>query len=144
MKKSKSVLLIGLPTALNILVLLAFACVSMLSLSRAQADHMAARHSRDVSRSFFAADSRAQLLLSELHDEAALPPAEAGAEMEAVLNDQGIAARFDHAAGLLWFALPAGEAGMLSVQLRLLAAGRYEITEWRLVPHEAPDIQSNW
>lgn len=137
MKKNKSGLLIGLPTALNILVLLAFACVSMLSLSRARIDYMAAKHSHDVSRGYFSADSRAQLLLGELSEEAALPPLEAGAEMEAALNDQGIAARFDRAARVLAFSLPAGEAGTLSVRLHLLAAGRYEITAWQLVPHEA-------
>ena len=44
MKKRKSSLAVGFPTTLNILVLLAFTCVSLLSLSRAQADRMASVH----------------------------------------------------------------------------------------------------
>ena len=136
MKKRKSSLAVGFPTTLNILVLLAFTCVSLLSLSRAQADRMASVHGWDVTSGYFAADSRAQALLGELECAASLPPAKAGVEKEAILNDQGIAARYDEAAAELSFPLPAGEAGTLFVRLHLLPGGQFEITQWRLVPHE--------
>ena len=48
MKKRKSSLAVGFPTIVNILVLLAFTCVSLLSLSRAQADRMTAAHGWDA------------------------------------------------------------------------------------------------
>lgn len=137
MKKRKSSLAVGFPTIVNILVLLALTCVSLLSLSRAQVDRMTAAHSWDVTRDSFEADSRAQILLGELESAAALPRPEAGVEMEVILNDQGIAARYDEAAEELSFPLPAGEAGTLSVRLHLLPGGQFEITEWRLVPHES-------
>lgn len=137
MKKRKSSLAVGFPTIVNILVLLAFTCVSLLSLSRAQADRMTAAHGWDVTRDYFEADSRAQTLLGELENAAALPHTEAGVEMEAILNDQGVAARYDEAAEELSFPLPAGEAGTLSVCLHLLPGGQFEITEWQLVPHES-------
>ena len=143
MKKQKGVLLIGLPTVVNILVLLAFACISMLSLSRAQADYMLAERGRDITLSYYAADSRARLLLSELHAEAGLPPNEAGDEMEAMLNDQGIGARYDSQKQRLTFTLPAGEAGTLLVQLHLVDAAACKITRWQVLPHEvAEDIFS--
>ncbi len=43
---------------------------------------------------------------------------------------------FDEAAAELSFPLPAGEAGTLFVRLHLLPGGQFEITQWRLVPHE--------
>ena len=139
MKKNKIVLLIGLPTVINILVLLAFACVSMLSLSRASADHMAAKHNMRITQDYFAADSRAQLILAELYELTTLSPEETGSEMEATLNDEGIAARFDHTAGELAFRLPAGKAGTLSVRLQLQDTSAYSIAEWRFLPHETPE-----
>lgn len=139
MKKRKGSLAIGFPTTLNILVLLAFTCVCLLSLSRAQADRMTAAHGWDVTSDYFAADSRAQTLLGEFAPFAALPPTEAGFEMEALLNDQGIAARYEAETQRLLFPLPAGEAGTLSVRLHLLPGGRFEIEQWAIVSHEAED-----
>ena len=119
MKKRKGSLAVGFPTIVNILVLLLFTCVSLLALSRAQAD------------------SRAQTLLGQLEPFASLPPAEAGMEMEALLNDQGIAARYDAETQLLTFPLPAGEAGTLSVSLQLLPESGFQIHAWTLIPHES-------
>lgn len=143
MKKRKSSLAIGFPTVATILVLLIFSCTAMLSLSRAQADRMTASHGWDVTSDYFAADSRAQALLGEMEEAAALPPGEAGLEMEAMLNDQGVAARYDAQTRCLSFPLPAGEAGTLSVRLRLLGDGTFTIEEWRLVAHEQEDSALN-
>ena len=139
MKRRRGSLAVGFPTALNILVLTAFACAGMLSLSRAQTDRAATAHGWDVTRGYYAADSRGQALLGELEASAALPPAQAGMEMEALLNDQGIAARYDAATQQLSFPLPAGEAGTLHIQLRLTGNGQFEITEWRLASREGDE-----
>lgn len=136
MKKRKSSLAVGLPTIVNILVLLVLACTATLSLSRAEADRMTAVHGWDVTGDYFAADSRAQRLLGELAEAAVLPADEAGLEMEAQLNEQGVAARYDRDSGRLTFTLPAGEAGTLSVVLRLTGGG-FDIVHWRLIPHES-------
>ena len=132
----KSSLALGLPTVVNLLVLLLFACVAMLSLSRAQADYMTASHAQDVSSDYFAADATAQTLLGTLEEAAGLSPALAGVEMESILNEQGIAARYDQQTARLSFTVPAGEAGSLSVGLDL-ADGGFHIAVWQLVPHEA-------
>lgn len=132
----KSSLALGLPTVVNLLVLLLFACVSMLSLSRAQADYMTASHGQDVSSDYFAADAQAQILLGSLEQAASLEPDLAGFEMESILNEQGIAARYEQQTRLLSFSVPAGEAGSLSVGLTLLDSGGFEITAWQLIPHE--------
>lgn len=137
MKKRKGSLAVGFPTIVNILVLLLFTCVSLLALSRAQADRMTTAHGWDVTSNYFAADSRAQTLLGQLEPFASLPPAEAGMEMEALLNDQGIAARYDAETQLLTFPLPAGEAGTLSVSLQLLPESGFQIHAWTLIPHES-------
>lgn len=136
MKRRKSSLAVGLPTIVNILVLLLFACVSMLSLGRARADAQTAKHSWEVSTGYFAADSTAQTLLGEIEQAASLPPDEAGVEMESILNEQGVAGRYDPKTQQVSFTLSAGEAGTLSVRLHLLAVGKYEITSWKLTPHE--------
>lgn len=136
MKKRKSSLAVGFPTIVNILVLLVFACVSMLSLSRAQADHMAASHAWDVTYGYFAADQQAQMLLGTIESAVALEPSLAGVEMESLLNEQGIAARYDPDSQIFSFTLPAEEAGTLSVSLHLLEPGSYEILSWQLVPYE--------
>ena len=60
MKKRKGSLAVGFPTIVNILVLLLFTCVSLLALSRAQADRMTTAHGWDVTSNYFAADSRAK------------------------------------------------------------------------------------
>ena len=138
MKKHRSSLAVGFPTIVNLLLLLAFTCLALLSLSRAKADQMAARHSWRVSSGYFQADSRAEQLLGAMEEAFALPPGEAGVEIEAWLNDQGIAAFYDQTAALLSFTLPAGEAGTLQITLHLLPNG-FEITEWRLTPHEQPN-----
>lgn len=136
MKKHRSSLAVGFPTIVNILVLLAFTCLALLSLSRAKADQMAASHGWDISSGYFQADSHAQQLLGAMEENFALPPGEAGIEIEAWLNDQGVAAFYDQAAAQLSFTLPAGEAGTLQITLRLLP-GQFEIVEWRLAPHES-------
>ena len=132
----KSSLALGLPTVVNLLVLLLFACVSMLSLSRAQADYMTASHGQDVSSDYFAADAQAQTLLGTLEQAAALAPDLAGVEMESILNEQGVAGRYDAQTRRLDFTVPAGEAGTLSVSLDLLDSGGFRIAVWQLLPHE--------
>ncbi len=139
MRKRKSSLAVGFPTIVNVLILLLFACVSMLSLSRAQSDYMVSSHGWDVARDYFEADSRAQTLLGEIEEAAALEPSVAGLEMEALLNEEGIAARYDQAAQILSFEIPAGEAGTLMVQLHLLEAGQYEVQAWELITPEAEE-----
>ena len=59
--------------------------------------------------------------------------------MEALLNEEGIAARYDQAAQILSFEIPAGEAGTLMVQLHLLEAGQYEVQAWELITPEAEE-----
>lgn len=135
MKRRKSSLAVGLPTLVTVLTLLLFACAALLSLSRAQTDYRTAEHGWEVTSGYFAADAQAQTLLGDIEQAAALAPNLAGVEMESILNEQGVAARYDPESQVFSFTLPAGEAGVLSVALHLLGNGRYEITAWQLVPH---------
>lgn len=133
----KGSLAVGFPTIVNIMVLLIFACVSMLSLSHAKIDLMTAKHTVKISKEYYKADSKGQEILGLLSEYSSYEPDLAGHEMENILNEQGIAAIYKKDEQTLNFTLPAEDAGNLSVSIKLIAPSKYEITCWKLIPPES-------
>ncbi len=137
MKYKKGGLAVGFPTIVNILLLLIFACVSMLSLSHARVDLMTAEHSIEISNAYYDADSKGQEILGLLSVYSSYLPDVAGHEMENILNEQGIAAIYQKESQILSLTLPANEAGTLSISIHLISSGQYEIIKWQLLTPES-------
>lgn len=133
----KGSLAVGFPTIVNIMLLLIFACVSMLSLSHAKIDLMTAQHTVQISKDYYKADAQGQQILGLLSQYSSYEPDPAGHEMENILNEQGIAAIYKKDIQTLSFTLPAGDAGNLSVSIKLIARAKYEITNWKIMPPES-------
>lgn len=137
MRYKKGSLAVGFPTVINILLLLIFCCVSMLSLSHARSDLMIAKHSIEISDEYYKADKKGQKILSILSNYSGYSPDSAGHEMENLLNEQGIAAIYEKGTQVLSFNLPANEAGTLQIDIHIIASGKFEVTKWKLIPPES-------
>lgn len=140
MKYKKGSLAVGFPTIVNILLLLIFSCVSMLSLSHARADEMTAKHSIEISNAYFNADNQGQKILGLLSRYSSLSPDDAGHEMENLLNEQGVAAVYDKDNQVLNITIPANNAGTLSIAINLTGIGEYKILKWQLIAPESNEI----
>ena len=137
MKYKKGSLAVGFPTVINILLLLIFSCVSMLSLSHARSDLMTSKHSIEISNAYYKADTKGQQILDMLSAYSGYAPDTAGHEMENILNEQGIAAIYEKASQVLSFTLPADEAGTLQIDIHIISSGQFEVTKWQLIPPES-------
>lgn len=137
MKYKKGSLAVGFPTVINILLLLIFSCVSMLSLSHARSDLMTSKHSIEISNAYHEADSKGQQILGMLSAYSGYSPDSAGHEMENLLNEQGISAIYDKGAQVLSFDLPANEAGTLQINIHIITNGEFEVLKWQLLPPES-------
>lgn len=137
MKYKKGSLAVGFPTVINILLLLIFSCVSMLSLSHARSDLATSQHSIEISNAYYKADSKGQKIVSLLSAYSGYAPDSAGHEMENILNEQGIAAIYEKETQILDFNIPADEAGTLNINIHLISNGQFEITKWQLLPPES-------
>lgn len=140
MKYKKGSLAVGFPTIINILLLLVFACISILSLSHARSDLKTAKHSVEISNAYHEADSKGQQILSILSTYSGYSPDKAGHEMENLLNEQSIAAIYQKETQILSFSLPANEAGTLDIDIHLIASGQFEILKWQIL---APESENN-
>lgn len=136
MKYKKGSLAVGFPTIVNILLLVIFSCVSMLSLSHARSDLMVSKHSIEISNAYYKADTKGQKILGILSNYSGYSPDSAGHEMENLLNEQGIAAIYKKETQILNFNLPADEAGTLQIDIHIIASGKFEIIKWQLLPPE--------
>lgn len=139
MRYKKGSLAVGFPTIVNILLLLVFACISMLSLSHAKVDLMTAQHTIEISNAYYEADSKGQEILGLLSVYSSYLPDMAGHEMENILNEQGIAAIYEKESQILNLTLPANEAGTLSISIHLMSSGQYQIIKWQLLAPESTE-----
>lgn len=141
-KQIKPGLFVGGPTVMTVLMVLCFAAFGLLSLTRAASDHRyAVRASRTVS-AYYLADGRAEEVMALSAPSFRLPPAQAGAELEVMLNESGLSARFDQESGVLRFQVPAGDLGVLEAHIRLRASGAGaapEVMAWRVQPDTEQD-----
>lgn len=137
MKYKKGFLVFGLPTVITILILLIFSYVSMLSLTHARSNMMKAQHTMEISKAYYEADSKGQQIIGLLSAYHGYAPDYIGQEMENILNEQGIASIYKKDNQNLSFVLPAGDAGILSVEINLISNGKHEITKWQILPPES-------
>ncbi|MDO4270929.1 MAG: hypothetical protein Q4C72_08425 [Eubacteriales bacterium] len=114
----------GGPTVLTVLIVLSFACLSLLALSRAGMDHrLTARGAQTVS-DYYAAEGEAERIVSLLSRDCGLPAAQAGEAMAETARAQGARdVSYDGRDAVLRFTVPAGAQGDYVSALRLSPEG---------------------
>lgn len=128
----------GGPTVLTVLIVLCFACLSVLALSRARRDETLAVRAAETVAAYYQAEGAAETVLSGLNDLCAASPARAGEAMADAARQMGAEAAFDAQEGLLSFSFDAGAQGRYTVSVRLSPADGG--TAWTLTgAHIMPD-----
>lgn len=114
----------GGATVSTVLIVLCMACLSLMGLSRARADHRIAQRAAETVRSYYEAEAAVETALSVLSVHATATPDAAGSAMADAAQNLGVQAEYDAASRLLTISADAGAQGMLVAQLQLSAQGR--------------------